>query len=155
LGTQRALFIFARFLDGMDIDHRGCPNAECENCGPGWASGDTLRPAWADSLLEDTDPPQIPGSLSHFFNAMSQGRHKLKGLALSTVIVPDSTLAQYHARHGAAGRVVANRNILEKASDSLHAQGMSFADFDVAGPDGQPDGRVDFVFILVAPGRGL
>jgi hypothetical protein len=111
------------------------------------------RPQWADSLLEDTVPPEKPGSLSHFFDEMSQGRHELRGKALTTVIESDSSIADLVAQQGALTPILrANRYILQKAVDSLAAEGMTFADFDVAGgPNG--DRYVDFVFICWQSGR--
>lgn len=153
IGDQRALFIFARFPDGMDIEVSTNPEIngddmeECENCGESWTVADSTNlPAWADSLLEDTVPPTKPGSLSHYFFEMSNGQHVLKGQALSTVVESD-TLIQWYRQPGVLADLRrANRHILQKvAAESL----VNFADFDLAGgAGGAPDSVVDYVFIF-------
>ncbi len=144
-GEQRALFVFARFPDGQDVGGAGDSIPECSGCGPGWPSGTTSLPVWAHSLLEDTDTPAIPGSLTHFFHEMSGGTHILRGVTLDTVVTSDTTIAWYHdnAPTGHTAILRANRHILEKV-DSL----VDFSEFDLTG-DGSngPDGRVDYVFI--------
>lgn len=113
IGTQRALFIFARFPDGQDIGPGGQPNPECGNCGNTWTAAmlDTL-PAFADSLLEDADPPTMEGSLSHFFFTMSNGLHKLKGTTFPAVVTSDTSIVEYRTLGADIYR--ANRHILEK-----------------------------------------
>ena len=145
IGTQKALFIFARFTDGKDTGTSAADSVllECADCGPGWpeATADQLPP-WADTFLEEDDPPQDAGSLSHFFYKMSQGQHKLQGYTLPVVVTSDQTIRHY-AGTGGGGIFQANEDLLTKVAA---IPGVDFSYFDAAGGPG-PDGVVDYVFI--------
>jgi hypothetical protein len=111
----RAVFIFARFVDAEDVDANGDAVPECENCGPAWDLLDEA-PSWP--LLEDTDSPTIPGSLTHLFHEMSNGQHILRGEVIDTVFVSGSTLAYWHDTYGRdEGIRYANRDLLESQVD--------------------------------------
>jgi len=149
-GPHRALFIFARFPDGLDIGPGGSNNFECTNCGPGWPTPSAQVPVWADSLLEDTVPPEKPGSLSHFFYEMSQGTHQLKGYALNQVILSNNPISYWV---GAGGLFAANKDIVEQVAA---LPGLNLADFDLTGNGpGVPDGVVDYIFIYWQSTRTL
>lgn len=131
--------IFARFPDGEDVDANNNPIPTCTNCGGTWSASDVYPPAWADSLLEDTLSPSIPGSLTHWTKEMSNGKHILKGTVLDTVLVCDSTItywkSQYSSDFTRMGH--ANKTILKQA-DPL----VNFANYDIDG-----NNLVDYVFI--------
>lgn len=100
--TVQMLIIYARFPDGMDVAPNGYPNNECTECGPGygWPVGLTSPPAWADSLIENTTNPVIPGSITHFFHTWSKGKHVVKGTSYPSVVVVDSTLTYFDQTYG-------------------------------------------------------
>ncbi len=157
LGPHGALFIFARFTDGVDVDGldlegNPIPLPECSGCGEGWPAGETDLPSWAHDMLEYDTDPQIPGSLSHYFDAMSGGEHQLLGETLDQVIVSDLSLQQLNSVAG-GGITGANKHILEKVASIYGAEFL--AQFDLNSPGGGPDGVVDYVFIHYQSTRGL
>ena len=126
-GQRRALVLFAAFADDDT-----------------WSA----VPAWGAQLLD----PSVPGSLSHFYDTMSFGAHRVRGEPAPRV---------YRSRHAASHYLSPDpvqeglygefcREIVEAADADV-----DFADFDNDGPDGIPssgddDGLVDAVFIVVA-----
>jgi len=105
-------------------------------------------PAWGAQLLD----PAVPGSLSHFYDTMSFGAHRVRG---------ESATRLYRSRHAASHYLSPDpgeqglygefcREVVEAADADV-----DFAEFDNDGPDGIPssgddDGLVDAVFIVVA-----
>ncbi|MBT3342710.1 MAG: T9SS type A sorting domain-containing protein [Gemmatimonadetes bacterium] len=105
-------------------------------------------PAWAAGLLD----PDRPGSVAHFYDDMSIGRHQLRG-QVATQRYASSAPAQTYVStdaelKGDFGRFTLD--ILQQADADI-----DFSNFDNDGPDGLPnsgddDGVVDVVFINVA-----
>lgn len=103
-------------------------------------------PSWAGDLLA----PDRPGSLSHFYDAMSFGRLQVRGQVASrvyTVAQPASVyIAADPAQPGQYGRLVLE--VLQQADAET-----DFARFDNDGGDGIPDsgddGVVDALFLVL------
>ena len=126
-GRVSALLIFARFQDEDD--------------------GSDSVPEYAAGIFD----PDLPGSLTHFYNEMSRGQFVLDGTALPRWYTSSQPASAYVAdedgERGGYGRFV--RDIL-KAVD----EGTDFSQFDNDGPDGVPnsgddDGHVDFLFMVL------
>ena len=108
-------------------------------------------PAWGAQLLD----PTVPGSLSHFYDTMSFGAHRVQG---------ESAARLYRSRHAASHYLSPDpreqgqygefcREVVEAADADV-----DFAEFDNDGPDGiassgDDDGLVDAVFIVLARTR--
>lgn len=112
------------------------------------ASGDTPPPNYAVDLFA----PDLPGSLTHFYNTMSSGQFLLSGHTLPRRYRSDAPSSAYLAtefdRRGLYGQFV--MEILQAADDDV-----DFGEFDNDGPDGlansgDDDGVVDYVFINVS-----
>ncbi|RKY67014.1 MAG: hypothetical protein DRP97_07700, partial [Candidatus Latescibacterota bacterium] len=126
-GTVNVLTVFAGFSDER------------------W-EGDT-----APSYAEDLFDPDLPGSFSHFYDAMSFGVLKVRGVALPKRYFSDHPSSYYQAdsdtSRGKFGAFVLD--ILRKVDAD---PSVDFGQFDNDGPDGLPnsgddDGSVDFLFI--------
>ena len=125
-GRVRALVVFARFQN--------------ENDG-------SAVPDFAERLFD----PNLPGSLTHFYDEMSGGQFTLDGVVLPRWYTSASPASSYVAAQdgevGGYGRFA--REILE-----LVDADTDFAQYDNDGPDGVPgsrddDLRVDFLFIVM------
>jgi M6 family metalloprotease-like protein len=130
-GTRNAIVLFAQFLDEE----------------PGWVQ----VPEWSEDIFD----PEKPGSLTHFYHAMSFGLLRIAGEVAPRYYVSSQNTAAYLADApdtlGHFGRFVFD--ILKQADREIN-----FAHFDNDGPDGRPnsgddDGLVDLAFInlLSAP----
>ena len=124
-GRQMALVIFAKFRDE--------------------APQDSLAPPYAVDLFD----PHLPGSLSHFYDAMSLGQLQLTGSVLPKRYTSDHPASFYVSSSdtvvGQYGLVV--QDILRKVDEEV-----DFGEYDNDGWDGVPnsgddDGYVDLVFI--------
>ncbi|MEW6753136.1 MAG: immune inhibitor A domain-containing protein [Candidatus Latescibacterota bacterium] len=125
-GTRQALLLFARFRN----------------------EGSTTVPSWAAQVFD----PSLPGSFSHYWDTVSFGQLRVRG-----VVAPQVYLSKYDVTGylgddstgvGRLGRF--SREVLERADPD-----MDFAAFDNDGPDGVPDsgdddGFVDALFIVIA-----
>jgi hypothetical protein len=136
-GQVQALIILARFKD----DQRRSWN-------DGWpvnpnATRKDALPVWADSLIENVppgNPPQVAGSLTHYFDLMSRGKLRFNGAVYESVVVLNETCAEYVAAYGGyVGRSVALKDVL----DSLDSFGHDFAENDYDG-----DFLLDYVSIV-------
>jgi len=112
-------------------------------------------PAWAQDLFV----PQLPGSFTHFYAAMSFGRLEVSGQVAPRRYLAKQGVSYYLAQRpdqaGLYGQFAVE--ILSQADLDI-----DFADFDNDGPDGIPnsgddDGFVDAVFIVLpsVPARFL
>jgi len=114
-GTYEALVVFARFSDD--------PPKEV--------------PSWADDLFN----PDVPGSVSHYYEDQSIGRLHLRGTVLPRVYTSSGPRASYLAQDatelGGFGRFV--REVLEGVDP----------DVDFGRFDGDGDGVVDLIVVLV------
>ena len=132
-GSVRVLVIFAKFED---------------------ESGKPLPPVYADDIFD----PELPGSFTHFYDAMSFGQLKVEGTVLPKRYTASKTASAYLApakgAMGHFGELVLD--ILEQAD-----RDVDFAQFDNDGPDGLPNsgddsGTVDYVFVnLMSTPRGF
>jgi M6 family metalloprotease-like protein len=105
----------------------------------------TSAPSWSADLFN----PSVPGSFSHFYNAMSGGRLGVEGGVLPKRYSSANGAAAYSAEQaGQLGKFGQfNLEILRQADADT-----DFGAFDNDGPDGQPnsgddDGYVDIVFV--------
>lgn len=105
-------------------------------------------PDWSSGLLD----PDRPGSVAHFYDSMSIGRHQLRGQVAPrryTSADPGSAYLPVAADEpGGFGRFVLD--ILRQADIDI-----DFSNFDNDGPDGHPnsgddDGIVDAIFVNLA-----
>ena len=117
-GSQHAVVIFAKFKDEDVSD---------------------AAPSWGKDLFAR----ELPGSLSHFYAAMSFGQYALDGVCLPKRYASDYPMEHY----GEEGYRIFNREILLKVDREV-----DFGAYDNDGPDGIPnsgddDGSVDYVFI--------
>lgn len=124
-GQLRALVIFARFAD---------------------ETGSALAPAYAQDLFN----PDLPGSLTHFFDEMSSGQFHLTGDVLSHVVTAPGPADRYltNSSSGLGGFGQFTMDILDRADGDV-----DFSLFDNDGPDGRPnsgddDGAVDLLFLV-------
>jgi len=121
-----SLVIFARFQD---------------------EAGESSPPAWSAQLFD----PDLPGSLTHFYNEMSRGQFELTGTALPRVYVSRSPTVEYLAP--AIGQVGGFGRLVTEVLQAADAE-VDFGQFDNDGPDGVPnsgddDGYVDFLFVVM------
>ncbi len=125
-GTRNVLILFARFADDEDGS----------------------LPLWAGLLLD----PVVPGSVSHFWDAMSLGQLRVRGAVGPRCYVSTGPAADYLAtvpdQTGGFGRFALE--IIKQADRDIDMAG-----FDNDGPDGLPgsgddDGVVDAVIIIIA-----
>jgi M6 family metalloprotease-like protein len=123
-GNLSAMVIFAQFAD---------------------QGAGTSAPSWSADLFN----PSVPGSFSHFYNAMSGGLIEVEGGVLPARYSSLSRAETYVAEEaGALGKYGQfNLEILHQADADT-----DFGTFDNDGPDGRPnsgddDGYVDIVFI--------
>ncbi|MBT4497510.1 MAG: hypothetical protein HOC74_07305, partial [Gemmatimonadetes bacterium] len=134
-GMRSALVLFARFRGG--------------------ASGWTQVPEWSQQIFD----AERPGSFSHFYDAMSFGKLRVRGEVAPEIYESRDPAASYladgSAEYGEYGRFALE--ILERADAEI-----DFSRFDSDGPDGisgsdDDDGIVDALFIVVAsvPGNFL
>ena len=120
----RVLVIFARFLD--------------EN-------GPSMAPAFGADLFD----PELPGSLTHFFDEMSSGQFSFTGEVLPRIYVSKSGTEEYlGANNGRGDFGRFTREILAAADVDV-----DFGRFDNDGPDGLPnsgddDGFVDLLLLV-------
>ena len=123
-GQVQALVLFADFADG---EATGLPAS------PGFFG------------------PNLPGSLTHYYDTMSAGRFRLDGVVASRRYRAGSPSSAYLAtasdEYGDVGRFV--YEVLEQADDDI-----DFTRFDNDGPDGiansgDDDGWVDYLFVVV------
>lgn len=138
--TLRALVVFAKFPDGYDHPH-------CDTTAAGWPDGN-FPPAWADSVIEDTEDPIIPGSITHFYSEMSGGAHIIQGTVHDSVITVTHTVAYYdsvyqnvpdlHTR-GIKMTLAANRDVVTQVFDDIDTEAL---DYDL-----NADGFFDEMFI--------
>jgi hypothetical protein len=106
----RVLVIFARFLD--------------EN-------GPSTAPAFGADLFD----PELPGSLTHFFDEMSSGQFSFTGEVLPRIYVSKSGTEEYlGANNGRGDFGRFTREILAAADVDV-----DFGRFDNDGPDGLPN----------------
>jgi hypothetical protein len=131
--TIRALVVFARFPDGDD--GVACSAAE-------WPEGSVV-PAWADSVLEDADPPAVVGSMTHFFDMMSHGKHRIHGTYFPQVVVLDSTIVHYQTTYTSGGFDAILHANLDVTLEVAAAWDSLLADFDANG-----DGFLDHLHIV-------
>jgi M6 family metalloprotease-like protein len=124
-GKLHALVIFARFLD---------------------ETGSSTAPAFAADLFS----PELPGSLTHFFDEMSAGQFSFTGEVLPKVYSSVNPTARYlsssESGRGDFGRFT--REILDAADADV-----DFGRFDNDGADGIPnsgddDGFVDLLLLV-------
>ena len=124
-GTRSALVLFARF------------------------KGDPANPvpAWAGDIFK----PELPGSISHFYDTMSFGKLKVRGEVGPRVYESAQPASAYledaQTPEEDFGRF--SLEILRQAD-----QDLDFAQFDTDGPDGVPNsgddtGVVDAVFVVL------
>jgi len=117
-GTHNALVLFAQFRSED----------------PGW----TQIPEWSGALFD----PDLPGSISHFYDTMSFGRFHLRGEAALRVYESTRSAAHYLAddssESGNYGQFVLE--ILQQAD-----QEINFSRFD-----GDADGFVDALFLVLS-----
>ncbi|MFA6108173.1 MAG: FlgD immunoglobulin-like domain containing protein [Candidatus Latescibacterota bacterium] len=125
-GTRQALVLFARFPEDARVE----------------------IPSWAGELLA----PDRPGSLSHFYDAMSFGRLQVRGQVAPRVYTAAQPASAYLAAEstqpGEYGRLALE--VLRQADAEI-----DFARFDNDGADGKPDsgdddGVVDALFLVLA-----
>ena len=88
-------------------------------------------PAWAEDIFD----PERPGSVSHFYNEMSFGQHRVRG-----EIAPHWYVAEQTAEYYAADSRLERGKFSELALDILQKadRDIDFARFDNDGPDGIP-----------------
>jgi hypothetical protein len=146
IGTFDALVLFAEFPDGQEIDSNGQSLPRCTGCGDDWLPGDTYPPDWADSLIDNSTASLTEGSVTHFFDTWSQGRHALIGTVLDTVLVSSFSIVEIDTSSGYPQQGDANLEILAMADSALG--GLASADLT-------SDGSIDFVFIHYQSGRAL
>lgn len=156
----RALFILADFTDGTNQDlvtPADCSECDasypgCVNPGPHpWPDGSSTPPAWALDLLQDYDAPQVlEGSLSEYYDLMSNGCIRLRGKTYDKVVNLGSIVdMRSNYPQNAVGNAI--RLAIEAVDNDPDPQ-WSYAEFDNDGPDNVPDsgdddGMVDFVFV--------
>ncbi|NKB67193.1 MAG: T9SS type A sorting domain-containing protein [Candidatus Latescibacteria bacterium] len=109
------------------------------------AAGSIQPPSYAEKLFD----PDLPGSLAHFYGAMSGGQLHLDGHALARRYAGDRTASAYLADEP-GGRGQFGRFALEVLA-RVDAD-IDLARFDNDGPDGVPnsgddDGWVDYIFL--------
>ena len=121
----------------------------------GEAPADGAIPEWTDQIFD----PDRPGSFTHFYNEMSQGRHRVFGEVIPRWYESDHErefyLSDSPTEPGRTGEF--SQEILRKVDADV-----DFARFDNEGPDevpdsGDDDGIADVVFIamLSAPANFL
>ncbi|MYB69173.1 MAG: M6 family metalloprotease domain-containing protein [Gemmatimonadetes bacterium] len=105
-------------------------------------------PAWAEDIFD----PERPGSVSHFYDEMSFGQHRVRG-----EIAPRWYAAEQTAEYYAADNRLEKGKFSELALDILQKadRDIDFARFDNDGPDGIPNsgddnGIADIVFLVMA-----
>ena len=124
----KALVVFGKFKDELsDVD---------------------APPTWAGDLFD----PELPGSVSHFYDEMSFGQHRVRG-----EIAPRWYAAEQTAEYYAADNRLDKGRFSELTLDILRKadRDIDFAQFDNDGPDGIPNsgddnGIADMVFLVMA-----
>jgi hypothetical protein len=146
--TLRGLFIFARFRDDNRADWGNDWPID-----PAATTRDAV-PQWAASLFEDTGgtgTPSIDGSLAHYWHYMSRGMFRFDSAYYDSVVVLDSTLAEYNDEYGASLTTV--NYVRKKVIAEVGASGFDFQPFinNYPGAPGKPD-TLDYVCVIF---RGL
>lgn len=127
-GVQGALVVYAKFQ--------------------GEAPQDSLVPAYAHELFD----PDKPGSVTHFYLAMSNGALRINGAALDRIYASDHDPSYYTVPDPETGMGkfdVFNQEVLTKVGAD---PAVDLGRYDNDGPDGVPnsgddDGYVDFLFV--------
>ena len=125
-GTHKSLVVFARFSDE--------------------GVADTLAPAFASRIFD----PTLPGSLTHYYDMMSNGVLTIEGKTLRRRYVSIFPSIYYTAPGGGWGKH--GQFSLEILESVDRDKKVDLGQYDNDGPDGIPnsgddDGYVDFIFI--------
>lgn len=140
----RAIMIMAEFADGEPQPY------ECGGAHP-WPKNDSNDPfnnyasipAWADDLLQDEGVPIVEGSITNYYNLITNNQLNVYGDVHPRVVYLDP-MTSYNA---GTPQELAFARAVNDAITRADADGLDFSQFDIAGNADTPDGIVDLVLV--------
>jgi M6 family metalloprotease-like protein len=147
--TLKALVVFCNYPDEF-FDPPG--TVYCQY----WPGSNHLeKPRWADNVICPTSTSVWENSLTDYFQTASQGRFNLIGDVYPELYVFEHNREYYKNNGGYIGMAV--KELLENIDESV-----DFSEYDNLDPEDcdndsnreEPDGRVDFIFIMTRFNNG-